>query len=128
MGELERQARRIDVTGRTGERPEVLTRRVLQALGKGQVALLVTDAAGIVIVGMQGIGGMTKLEYKDHSFTAHVHFSANVEILDGSYALRTNVEDWSGGSGYPSGDVEWQGTTADKLFDEIEAARREIDS
>lgn len=69
--------------------PQATVRRIQQAAAKGQVALLVTDAAGVVIVGIKGTGGMTGLRYSetDGVWSAEVHLSG-VEILDGSYLLR----------------------------------------
>jgi hypothetical protein len=71
------------------ERARETAQRVVQAARKGQVALLVTDATGVVIVGIKGTGGMTKLEYKasEGIWEAHVYLSG-VTVLDGSYLLR----------------------------------------
>jgi hypothetical protein len=64
-------------------------RRLQQAAAKGQVALLVTDAAGVVIVGIRGTGGLSRLQFKEAEgiWDADLHMSG-VEILDGSYLLR----------------------------------------
>lgn len=88
MSDLER---REDTT--PDPRSPEFTRRVVQAAGKGQVALLVTDAAGVVIVGLQAIGGLTRLEYKpgDGLWLFEGAISGKPTVLDGSYALRNQL-------------------------------------
>jgi hypothetical protein len=90
--------------------PEDVARRVANAAGKGQVALLVVDAAGVVVVGLKATGGLTELRHvpQDGLWRFSGALSGKPEVLDGSYALRNALgtehtpERWEGGDqGYP---------------------------
>lgn len=57
--------------------------------GKGQLALLVTDAAGVVIAGIKATGGLTQLQYRADSNTWDFAGAfSGPEVLEGSYVLR----------------------------------------
>jgi hypothetical protein len=73
--------------------PEDITRRVANAAGKGQVALLVVDAAGVVVVGLKATGGLTELRHvpQDGLWRFSGALSGKPEVLDGSYALRNQL-------------------------------------
>jgi hypothetical protein len=102
-GEL-RQVREVesvrDLVPRSGATPErtppaeldpaELPRRIANAAGKGQVALLVVDAAGVVVVGLKATGGLTELRHvpEDGLWRFSGALSGKPEVLDGSYALR----------------------------------------
>jgi ribosomal protein S27AE len=92
-GRFAEQTQAADPLEPTGARyvqaAQETVRRLQQAAAKGQVALLVTDAAGVVIVGIRGSGGLTGLRFKQAEgiWDAELHMSG-VEILDGSYLLR----------------------------------------
>jgi hypothetical protein len=90
--------------------PAELPRRIANAAGKGQVALLVVDAAGVVVVGLKATGGLTELRHvpEDGLWRFSGALSGKPQVLDGSYALRNALgtehtpERWEGGDqGYP---------------------------
>lgn len=69
--------------------PADLGARIIDAAGKGQVALLVTDAAGTVIIGIKATGGLTELRPDGGGRWLFAGaLSGKPTILDGSYALR----------------------------------------
>jgi hypothetical protein len=68
---------------------EDIQRTVTQAQGKGQLALLVTDARGVVIAGIRATGGLTQLQYRPQDGTWEFHGAfSGPEVLEGSYVLR----------------------------------------
>jgi hypothetical protein len=122
-GEL-RQVREVesvrDLVPRSGATPDrtppaeldlaELPRRIANAAGKGQVALLVVDAAGVVVVGLKATGGLTELRHvpQDGLWRFSGALSGKPEVLDGSYALRNALgtdhlpERWEAeNQGYP---------------------------
>jgi hypothetical protein len=109
--------------------PEDVARRVANAAGKGQVALLVVDAAGVVVVGLKATGGLTELRHvpQDGLWRFSGALSGKPEVLDGSYALRNALgtehtpERWEAGTeGYPDA------ATRERQARELEAAQSEL--
>lgn len=72
--------------------PEDIRRKVQQAIGKGQIALLVVDAAGTVIAGIKATGGLTQLRYLEQDGTWEFAGAfSNPEVLEGSVVLRNRM-------------------------------------